>query len=268
MPDLIGVGDNTVDKYLHLRQMFPGGNAVNVAVLAKRFGLQTSYLGRLGNDQYGALILDALKAEGVDISHVQQVEGPNAHAEESVVDGVRVFGPADHGVSAQLELREADFDFIRKHRLAHTSIYSHLETQVQRLSQAVELLSFDFSMDWQKETLTQTAPHVDIAILSYPEQSKEAAADLARWTVSLGPQLALVTQGDQGAVLYSKHKLYHQDIVVTEVVDTMGAGDAFTARLLVEYLGGTPLSQALEKAAYSAAQTCGYLGAIGYGREY
>jgi fructoselysine 6-kinase len=53
--------------------------------------------------------------------------------------------------------------------------------------------------------------------------------------------------------------------VETNVVDTLGAGDAFAARFLVEYLGGSPIGEALEKAALSAAETCGYYGAFGYG---
>ena len=64
---IVGVGDNTVDKYLHLKMMFPGGNAVNVPVLARRYGHDASYIGWLGDDTYGHLILDALVAEGLDV---------------------------------------------------------------------------------------------------------------------------------------------------------------------------------------------------------
>ncbi len=41
---VIGVGDNTIDVYLHKRTMF-GGNALNVAVLAHRYGHPAAYLG-------------------------------------------------------------------------------------------------------------------------------------------------------------------------------------------------------------------------------
>lgn len=39
---IIGVGDNTVDTYIHLKKAFPGGNALNVAVLARRNGADTA----------------------------------------------------------------------------------------------------------------------------------------------------------------------------------------------------------------------------------
>ncbi len=64
MVRVIGVGDNTVDRYLHLGRMFPGGNAVNVAVHARRLGHEASYIGWLGTDRYGRLLLDGLAAEG------------------------------------------------------------------------------------------------------------------------------------------------------------------------------------------------------------
>ena len=47
-PRIIGIGDNTVDTYIHLRKKFPGGNAVNVAALAHRNGAEAAYLGFVG----------------------------------------------------------------------------------------------------------------------------------------------------------------------------------------------------------------------------
>ena len=63
---LLGLGDNTVDTYVDRSLQFPGGNAVNVAVQAKRLGAQTGYLGCLGSDEAGMLLVDALRLEGVD----------------------------------------------------------------------------------------------------------------------------------------------------------------------------------------------------------
>ena len=47
---LLGIGDNVMDAYLFQNKLYPGGNAVNVAVLAGRFGAQAGYLGILAND--------------------------------------------------------------------------------------------------------------------------------------------------------------------------------------------------------------------------
>jgi len=58
----------------------------------------------------------------------------------------------------------------------------------------------------------------------------------------------------------------HQGIVETKIVDTLGAGDAFAARFLVEYFDGRSIDIALSLAAQSAAETCSYFGAFGHGR--
>lgn len=262
---LIGVGDNTVDRYLDLGMMFPGGNALNVAVLAQRYGHPASYIGWLGTDQHGRLILDALQKEGVDTSHSRVVDGPNAYNDVSLVDGDRVFGEYSHGVSAQITLTEKDLHFIRGLDLTHTSIYSHIERDLERVSAASQILSFDFSDSWNRGNLSELLPWVDVALASYPGHSKSETEDLIRWMQAQGPALVLVTQGKEGATAYDGGRIHRQDIVETEVVDTLGAGDAFAARFLVEYLGGAAIQVALEAGAKSAAETCGHFGAFGHG---
>ena len=93
MTRILGVGDNTVDTYCHRRTKFPGGNAVNVAVLAHRYGAEAAYLGYVGKDESGALILNSLRQEGLDVSRCKELEGiPTAYSRVSVVNGDRVFG--------------------------------------------------------------------------------------------------------------------------------------------------------------------------------
>lgn len=262
---IVGVGDNTVDKYLHLKMMFPGGNAVNVPVLARRYGHQASYIGWLGNDVYGHLILDALVAEGVDVSRCRVVDGPNAHGEVMVIDGDRVFGRSDHGVTQLIALTDEDFAFIRQHDVTHTSIYSHIEPDLARLSTASRLLSFDYSQEATRDYLSATLPHVDIAFLSCPQQSQPEVEDYMRWVHQQGPALVVVTRGKLGSLVFDGTHFHSFGIVETDVVDTLGAGDAFIARFLVEYVGGTPIPEAMAKAAQSAAETCRYYGAFGHG---
>lgn len=58
---LIAVGDNVVDYYQDQETFYPGGNALNVAVLAKRLGHESSYIGIVGNDEAAAHLLNVLK---------------------------------------------------------------------------------------------------------------------------------------------------------------------------------------------------------------
>lgn len=64
MHRILGLGDNTVDTYVDAGVQYPGGNAVNVAVMTARMGAETGYLGCVGEDEGGALVRSALVAEG------------------------------------------------------------------------------------------------------------------------------------------------------------------------------------------------------------
>jgi sugar/nucleoside kinase (ribokinase family) len=97
-PRLLALGDNVVDCYPDLGVMFPGGNALNVAVHARRVGASSAYVGVVGDDEAGALVRRALTDEGVDAGLLRVAPGPNAFAMVRVVDGNRVFGTGDVGV--------------------------------------------------------------------------------------------------------------------------------------------------------------------------
>jgi fructoselysine 6-kinase len=266
MVSIIGVGDNTVDCYLHLGKMFPGGNAVNVPVLAHRYGADASYIGWIANDERGNLLIDSLNCEGIDLSHTRIIAGENAYCEVNVVDGDRVFGQYSEGVCNQIQLTEADYAFIEKHDLVHTSLYSFIEPYIIELHKTSPKVSFDFTSDWDQDYLANYAKYVDIALLSSHTASLHENRELLAWIASQGPEIVIVTGGEQGALVYDGEQYYTQPVVpAANVVDTLGAGDAFAARFLVEYLRKTPLPTACQLAAESAANTCQYYGAFGYG---
>jgi fructoselysine 6-kinase len=76
----------------------------------------------------------------------------------------------------------------------------------------------------------------------------------------------LITSGEEGAVFFDGSDLFKQAInKIAGVVDTLGAGDAFAARFMVDYLNGVSASEALDNAAVAAAQACMYFGAFGHG---
>ena len=263
---VIGVGDNTVDKYLHLGKMFPDGNAVNVAIYAKRFGHPSSYLGWIGNDSHGQLIRRSLKEEGIDLTHIRLVEGENAFCEISLKDGDRVFGNFSEGVCGQILLTEEDYIFISSHDLTHTSVYSFIEPFMEKLSAASQTLSFDFSQEWDEKYLKKNLPFVDIAILSSNAEKLEENKELMEWAHTLGPRIVLMTGGKEGALLYDGQAFFKQTpIKTTKLVDTLGAGDAFAARFILDYLSGIEIHAALANAAKTAAEKCAYFGAFGHG---
>lgn len=260
---ITGIGDNVVDRYLTLGQMFPGGNALNVAVLAHRAGVDAAYIGALGDDAAGAVVLQALVEEGVDVSRVRTVPGPNAYADVVLEAGNRRFVGSSLGVS-RFEPDAADLAFLSTSDLVHSSMYSGLDEWVRAVRGELPL-SFDFSDRTDVETVSALAPGLRCAAFSAAHLSVGAARDLVEWTVSLGAECALATRGAGGAVLWADGRCWDHPAHPTSIVDTLGAGDAFIAAFLVARLRGAAPSEALSLGAAGAATTCAHFGAFGRG---
>ncbi|TFH16528.1 fructoselysine kinase [Candidatus Bathyarchaeota archaeon] len=265
MASIIGVGDNTVDRYLDRNLMFPGGNAVNVPVFFKRLSGSAGYLGWLGDDPRGALVLNSLKAEGVDVSHCRVIDEPTGRCDIELHDGDRVFIGSMPGARKMIHLEETDYEYISKHAITHTSIYSFIENQLPELKQASNLLSFDFSSNWSREYLEKTLPHVDVAFLSAPQLNESELERLVGWIYAKSHALVVVTRGEKGSTAYDGEVILNQGVIETQIVDTLGAGDSYISRILYETSRGTELKEAMYRAAVSAADTCRYFGAWCYG---
>ena len=166
MKKILGIGDNTVDLYVNKGMMFPGGNAVNVAVYSRRCGLESAYLGCLGKDKAGSLIYDSLVSEQVEVSHCRRLEGNNSWSRIIHHGNNRVFDGYNSGVRNQYNLQELDFDYIGTFDLAHSSVYSGLESELGQLDRVIPLISFDFSDSSDWSYLKSVTPYIDIAFLS------------------------------------------------------------------------------------------------------
>lgn len=259
---LLTVGDNVVDRYPDLGVFYPGGNAVNVAVHGRRCGAGAAYIGAVGTDIAGHAVLDALVAEGVDTSLLRIVEGANAYATVRIVQGNRVFEHGDPGVS-RFALTAADFAAAAAATVVHTGECSMVEDQLADLSAAASRLSFDFS-ERPFEYIAAHAALVDVAVRSLPAARVEEAVAEARRIHALGPHLVVVTMGAGGAVAVTDDEVLHAPAPPTAVVDSLGAGDAFIARLLTGLIADTPLADLLHEATAYASAACTTFGAFGY----
>ena len=262
---LAGVGDNVVDRYRDLGMMFPGGQALNVAVYAHRLGIDAGYVGALGDDRAGRHVLQAIRAEGLDDTHVRVIHGPNAFAEVAVVGGNREFVGGDAGVS-KFQLSSHDLAFLAECDLIHTSESSYLEDQLGRLA-SVAPLSFDFSTRRDRAYLDPILPHVTVAEFSLADLGDGDAVAWLKAMHGRGPRMVLATRGAAEALLYDGQRVWRQPSAPTELVDTLGAGDAFIARVLVGVIRGEPILVSLADAAEIAATTCAAYGAFGHGVE-
>jgi len=243
--------------------MYPGGNEVNVAALTTRYGQSSSYIGCVGSDIYGTLIRDALEQEGVDLSHCHVMDDVNTFTEIFHANGEREFGKIRRGASTHCTLSDEDTAFILDHRLLHTGFYSRMEEFLEAHHDEL-LISFDFTEYADEEYLQKYLPYVDIAFVS-AAVDHDLSPDHLKKYYALGPEIVILTMGSKGAYLYDGDLYFQPAVEIEEVVDTLGAGDSFISRFLVEYLRNTPAQSALQLAAEAAAETCQYYGAFDHG---
>jgi len=269
MISVVGIGDNTVDRYVDQGIMYPGGNSVNMVVHTRRLGHNSAYIGCLAEDNAGMLIHESLIKEGVDVSYCRLLGGENAFCDIRLVDGDRVFGEFSAGVCDQLIINKNDLAFISTFDLAYTSVYSFMDPYLGLLQSNTRFLSYDYSNEWDRDSLEETLPWVDFALISNPIEDFHNNNDLLKWAAAQGPRLVMATSGEQGAAVFDGKRMYFQPIMPAgEIVDTLGAGDAFAACFLTGYLEGEPIPKALESAARYAAETCSHHGAFGHGIKY
>ena len=133
---VIGIGDNVCDKYVHLKTMFPGGQALNFAVYAKMLGADASYMGVFGRDEVADHVLTTLDLLQVEHGRCRQYEGENGFASVTLVEGDRVFLGSNRGGAARehpLELTEEDLAYIRGFSHVHTSNNSYFNSQLAKV---------------------------------------------------------------------------------------------------------------------------------------
>ncbi|AST91052.1 fructoselysine 6-kinase [Sutcliffiella cohnii] len=278
---VIGVGDNVVDKYVHKQTMYPGGNALNFSVYAKQLGNEAAYLGVFGNDKAASHIIKTLKSLEIDITHCRQHSGENGYAAVDLVDGDRVFiGGNEGGVQKEhpIILTKDDLEYIQTFEIAHSSIYSDMDSELHKIKETKTLLSYDFSSDYTDEKLRDVCKHVDISLLSCGQLSDEEAINLVKQVHSYGSSLVIGTMGSRGAMVYDGDQLYRQEPHFVKPVDTLGAGDSFFTAFILHYIEGKKnkiyeshgelLRESLRKGAEIAAKTCLVDGAFGYGISF
>ncbi|RTM09689.1 MAG: fructoselysine kinase [Hyphomicrobiales bacterium] len=262
---LLGLGDNTVDIYIDRRVQFPGGNAVNVAVFAKRLGFDASYLGCIGNDDHARLVESALAAEGVDLSHIKRLDEPNSWSRTKHRGNERVFDTSYRLTWDRCNLSDEDLDFIAGHDHCHSSVYSGLEADLPRIRQVARCLSFDFSDISTHEYIGRIAPYIDIAFVSGAKLTLEECSSLFALLGSSGCGTTIVTRGAAGALGTHRGEVASSKPANGTIKDTLGAGDGFIAGFVVAHHSGTAFSQSLQLGAEHAATVCAEDGAFGHG---
>ncbi|ACA20137.1 Ribokinase [Methylobacterium sp. 4-46] len=247
-------------------QFDPGGKGLNLAVGARRLGARVDGLIAVGHDAFGDLAAAALRRADLPDTLLRRVEAPTG-AGIGFVDAagencIAVYPGANARLGAA-EVAEVADRLVRA-RL----VLAQFETSDAAVSEA-----FRRARAAGVETLLNPSPfrppppgllaRTGILVVNATEAAAlgealglagAAPADLAAALLDRGPRLVVVTLGRGGAIARAAGEpLLVQPALPVAALDTIGAGDAFTAGLAVSLAEGHPLAACLRHAAACAA---------------
>jgi 5-dehydro-2-deoxygluconokinase len=277
-PLQIGVGLQDVSTF----GKFLGGSAANVTVAAARLGNRAALISGVGDDPFGTFVRDELANLGVDNRYV------STHGEyPTPVTFCEIFPPDNFPLyfyrkpsapDLQIRADEIDTDAVRDARLYWSTVtglseepsrsahFAAWEARDERLRdeptsqgrKSFTILDLDYRpMFWDSpaaatEQVQRALPLVTVAVgnreeceIAVGEHNPHKAADAL---LDLGVELAIVKQGPRGVLGKTRHSHVMVAPNEVDVVNGLGAGDAFGGSLCHGLLQGWPLEKTLRYA--------------------
>ena len=263
-PQQIGVSlreVRTFAKYL-------GGSAANVAVAAARYGRRTALISRTGEDPFGAYLHDALRGFGVDDRYVTSVPGlatPLTFCEVFPPDDFPLyFYREPQAPDLVIRVEELDEDAISSAGLLWVTVTglcqepsreATLHALRVRGRSGPTVLDLDYRpMFWSsreeaRRWVQEALPYATVAVGNLDEcDTAVGERDPRRAAAALhdrGVELAVVKQGPEGVLAATPTEQVEVPPVPVEVVNGLGAGDAFGGALCHGLLSGWDLERAM-----------------------
>lgn len=258
-----------------------GGAESNVAIGLARLGVPAVWVSRLGADSGGDVIVRELQGEGVTVLATRDPSAPTGLMvkERRTPSSVNVVYYRAGSAASLMTPADLDLALIQNARLLHlTGITPALsascrETTIAAVRCAQDAgvpVSFDlnyrsrlWSVDDAADFYRHILPHVDLVFAGDDEARIVTGPDdaggsewLARQLAAFGPSTAVIKLGSKGAVTLHEGLIATCNAHAITPVDTVGAGDAFVAGYLAEYLAGGTTQECLEVATAAGAFAC------------
>ncbi|BBZ21529.1 5-dehydro-2-deoxygluconokinase [Mycolicibacterium gadium] len=266
-PLQIGVGLQDVETF----GKFLGGSAANVAVAAARLGNRSALISGVGADPFGKFVSNELARLGVDNRHVvtnDQYPTPVTFCEIFPPDDFPLyFYRRPKAPDLQISADDIDADAVRSARLYWSTVTglseepsrsAHFAAWEVRDRAPLTVLDLDYrSMFWDSpaaatEQVQRALKHVTVAVgnreecqIAVGESNPRKAADAL---LDLGVELAIVKQGPRGVLGKTKRSSVTVPPNEVDVVNGLGAGDAFGGSLCHGLLHEWPLEKTLRYA--------------------
>ncbi|GII77772.1 5-dehydro-2-deoxygluconokinase [Sphaerisporangium rufum] len=292
MTEVLTIGRVGVDIYplqvgVSLREVetfgkYLGGSPTNVAVAAARLGRAAAVITRTGADPFGAFVHDALRSYGVDdrqVTEVPHLPTPVTFCEIHPPDHFPLYFYR-HPKAPDLEIHPEELDLaaVRDAGLFWATVTglsqepsraAHFAAWEARGRAPLTVLDLDYRpMFWESAAeagrwVRQALGHVTVAVGNLDECEvavgvREPRA-AARALLDLGVELAVVKQGPAGVLGMTATETVEVPPVPVEVVNGLGAGDAFGGALCHGLLAGGDLAEVLRFANAAGAIVAGRL---------
>jgi len=286
--DLVALIDNfpRIDQevFVPKLEMMGGGSAANFAVACARLGLQTGFIGKLGKDAFGERLIQEFRMDNVETDGIVFSDEAPTGICYAAVDkrGNRILY-AFSGAANELQPTDLDEEYLKSYQVIHLASLKNLNP----LMKAAELV---------QGTNTQVCLNPGSLIVNQGLKACEKLLELTK--VFIGSQgevrqlfqtdnilkgveklleyveIAAITQGEKGSLIVTKEFQIKIPAEKVKVVDTTGAGDAFSAGFIFGLLQYNFDHSKLEicgkignKAAASKIQTLGARGGLLTERE-
>lgn len=256
-----------------------GGAESNLAVALHRLGTEVTWVGRVGDDALGDLVLREIGAEGIRVVGIRDPDAPTGLMikEQRTSQETRVWYYRKGSAGSRLNAVDIDPDLIRQASLLHvTGITPALsESAAEATFEAIRIakeagvtVSFDLNFRgklWTKEQAGEVYRRIiadaDLVFAGDDEAAiavgtADTPMELAHRLVELGAGEAVVKLGSKGAVALAGGAEYTREAIKITAVDTVGAGDGFVAGYLAEYLQGEDVPTRLTTAVTVGAYAC------------
>jgi 2-dehydro-3-deoxygluconokinase len=255
-----------------------GGAESNLAIALSRLGLSAGWVSYLGDDEPGQLVLDRIRAEGVDTSLVRRIkERPTGlYLREQVGTDVRVYYYRRGSAAATMPPEAFDLDYLSGTGFLHlTGITPALSEDCRdftlwaargsgaRVGFDVNYRSKLWGTEEAREFTEEILPEVYLLFVG----DEEARAlwgsddeDLVRELARKGPEEVILKRGGAGSLAFVEGEVLEHPAFTVAEVDPVGAGDAFDAGYLAGHLWDLPAEERLRVANAMGAMSVATLG--------
>lgn len=229
----------------------PGGAPCNVLALLNKMGKKTAFIGKVGKDQFGALLRDTITEAGIDASNLMVDENVNTTFAfvHTFPDGDREFSfYRNPGADMMLTADEVNPEVVKDTKVFHFGTLSMTHEGVREATKkAVEtakangcLVSFDpnlrpplwSSLDLAKEQMEYGFGKCDILKISdneiqFVSGKEDYDEGIAYLQETYNIPLILLTMGKDGSRAYYKDMRVERPGFSVKAIETTGAGDTF-----------------------------------------